>query len=175
MKIQVIEKDGQPEWAVIPYETYQHLVADAEMLQDIRDYDKAKKALEEGEELVPSEVTYAILDGANPIKVWRTYRGLTQQQLAKPPALACPTSHRMRQGNVQEARKYWLPLQGRWTFHWMTSSFCRTFATTLRGGPVKRTAARPRPLRPAGILAPTAASGYNKRHGPLSTQPPTAN
>lgn len=55
---------------------------DAEMLEDIRDYDAAKAALEQGEELVPSEVVYAILDGENPIKVWREYRGLTQQQLA---------------------------------------------------------------------------------------------
>ena len=82
MNVQIIEKDGKPEWAVIPYETYQRLVDNAEMLQDIRDYDKAKKAIENGKELIPSEVTYAILDGENPIKVWREYRGLTQHQLA---------------------------------------------------------------------------------------------
>ena len=82
MNVQVIEKDGKPEWAVIPYVTYRRLVKDAQVLQDIRDYDEAKKAIEEGEELIPSEVTYAILDGENPIKVWREFRGLTQQQLA---------------------------------------------------------------------------------------------
>ena len=82
MNVQIIEKDGKPEWAVIPYETYQRLVDNAEMLQDIRDYDKAKKVIENGKELIPSEVTYAILDGENPIKVWREYRGLTQHQLA---------------------------------------------------------------------------------------------
>ncbi len=52
------------------------------MLQDIQDYDAAKKAAGNGEELVPSEVTYAILDGGNPIKTWRDYRRLTQQELA---------------------------------------------------------------------------------------------
>ena len=52
--------------AVIPYEAYRRLVEEAEMLQDIRAYDEAKKAIEEGEDLIPSEVTYAILDGANP-------------------------------------------------------------------------------------------------------------
>jgi predicted transcriptional regulator len=82
MTIQIILKEGQPEWAVIPYETYLRLIEDAEMLQDIRDYDAAKKAIEAGEELVPSEVTYAILDGENPIKVWREYRALSQQELA---------------------------------------------------------------------------------------------
>ncbi len=82
MNVQIIEKDGKPEWAVIPYETYQRLVEDAELLRDIRDYEGAKKAIEDGEELIPSKITYAILDGDNPIKVWRKYRQLTQQQLA---------------------------------------------------------------------------------------------
>jgi DNA-binding XRE family transcriptional regulator len=81
--VQVIEKDGKPEWAIIPYETYVRLVEEAEMLQDIRDYDSIKAAIERGEEeLIPSAVVYAILDGENPIKVWREYRGLSQQQLA---------------------------------------------------------------------------------------------
>jgi len=39
------------------------------MLQDITDYNAAKGALEQGEELIPSEVTLAILDGENPMKV----------------------------------------------------------------------------------------------------------
>jgi 2-oxoglutarate ferredoxin oxidoreductase subunit alpha len=53
-----------------------------ENLQDIQDFDAAKQAVDAGEELVPSEVAYAILDGGNPIKVWREYRGMTQQTLA---------------------------------------------------------------------------------------------
>ncbi|MDO8754950.1 MAG: helix-turn-helix transcriptional regulator [Anaerolineales bacterium] len=81
--IQLIERDGKPEWAVLPYDEYLKLLEQAEMLEDIRDYDAAKAALENGEdELIPAEVVYAILDGENPIKVWREYRGLTQQQLA---------------------------------------------------------------------------------------------
>jgi len=59
------------------------LVEEAEMLQDIQDYDSVKTAIERGEEeLVPSRIAYAMLDGENPIKVWREYRGLTQQALA---------------------------------------------------------------------------------------------
>jgi len=83
MNVQVIEKDGKPEWAVIPYDAYQRLLEGAEMLQDIGVYDEVKKSIEDGEELIPSAVTYAILDGANPIRVWREYRGLTQQQVAE--------------------------------------------------------------------------------------------
>lgn len=83
MNVQIIVRDGNPEWAVIPYEMYVQLAEEAEMLQDIRDFDAAQALLERGEEeLIPSEVIYAIMDGQNPIKVWREYRRLTQQQLA---------------------------------------------------------------------------------------------
>ncbi len=89
--IQLIERDGKPEWAVLPYEEYLALLEQAEMLEDIRDYDAAKAALENGEdELIPSEVVYAIMDGENPIKVWREYRGLTQQQLAEKVKISKP-------------------------------------------------------------------------------------
>lgn len=98
MSVQVIERDGKPEWAVIPYEVYRHLVEEAEMLQDIRSYDEARKAIEEGEELIPGEVTYAILDGANPIRVWREYRGLTQQQLAEASGISVPYLSQIESG-----------------------------------------------------------------------------
>ena len=35
MTVQVINRGNQPEWAVIPYETYLELVEQAEILQDI--------------------------------------------------------------------------------------------------------------------------------------------
>lgn len=83
-QVQVIKRNDQPEWAVLPYETYLQLLEDAEMLQDIRDYDAAKSSIEQGEtELIPAEITYAILDGESPLKVWREYRGFTQQQVAE--------------------------------------------------------------------------------------------
>lgn len=89
--IQLIERGGKPEWAVLPYEEYLQLLDQAEMLEDIRDYDAAKAELEKGkDELIPSEVVYAILDGGNPIKVWREYRGLTQQQLADQAEISKP-------------------------------------------------------------------------------------
>lgn len=89
--IQLIERDGKPEWAVLPYEEYLKLLEDAEMLEDIRAFDAAKTALENGEdELIPSEVVYAIMDGENPIKVWREFRGLTQQQLADEVGISKP-------------------------------------------------------------------------------------
>jgi DNA-binding XRE family transcriptional regulator len=91
MRVQVIKQGNEPEWAVVPYETYLRLVEKAEMLQDVQDYDSAKAALERGDdELVPSEVVYAILDGGKPIKVWREYRGMSQQEVAEKAGVSVP-------------------------------------------------------------------------------------
>ena len=61
------------------------------MLQDIQDYDSAKAALECGnDELIPSEVVYAILDGENAMKVWREYRGMSQQEVAEKAEISVP-------------------------------------------------------------------------------------
>ncbi|MBU4318389.1 MAG: helix-turn-helix domain-containing protein [Proteobacteria bacterium] len=89
--VQIIERDGKAEWAVLPYDVYLKLAEEAEMLHDIRDYDFVKTAIEQGkEELIPGEVTFALLDGENPTKVWREYRGLTQQQLAEIVGISTP-------------------------------------------------------------------------------------
>lgn len=83
-KVQLILREGQPEYAVLPYALYLQLVENAEMLQDIRDYDEAKARIASGEEeLIPAHVTFAIIDGENPVKMWREYRGLSQAELAQ--------------------------------------------------------------------------------------------
>jgi DNA-binding XRE family transcriptional regulator len=91
MSIQVIKRGNKPEWAVVPYEIYLQLIEKAEMLHELQDYDSAKAALERGDdELVPGKVIYAILDGENAIKVWREYRGLSQQETAEKAGISVP-------------------------------------------------------------------------------------
>jgi len=91
MNVQVINRDGKPEWAVLPYEMYLQLVEQAEMLQDSHDYDRIKAALESGEEeTIPAELVYSLLDGENPVRVWRGYRQMTQQQLAEAAGISIP-------------------------------------------------------------------------------------
>lgn len=98
MTVQLIEKNGKPEWAVIPFEEYEKLIASAEMLEDVRDYDLARQRILDGEELIPSDITYAILDGENPLRVWREYRGLTQQQLADQAEISKPYVSQIESG-----------------------------------------------------------------------------
>lgn len=53
---------------MLPYDVYMQLAEKAEMLLDIRDYDSVKTAIEQGkEEFVSREVTFALLDGENPV------------------------------------------------------------------------------------------------------------
>jgi DNA-binding XRE family transcriptional regulator len=106
MSVQIIKQNDKPEWAVVPYETYLELVEKAEMLLDVQDYDSAKAALQRGDdELVPSEVVYAILDGDNAIKVWREFRKISQQMLAEKAGISIPYLSQLetnkRKGSVE--------------------------------------------------------------------------
>jgi DNA-binding XRE family transcriptional regulator len=78
--IQFIERDGKKEYAVVPIELFERLVAAAEGMDDVALYDAAIAA-DDGTR-IPGEVVNAILDGAHPIKAWRKYRQLTVQALA---------------------------------------------------------------------------------------------
>lgn len=83
MRIEKITRKGK-EFAVIPVEDLQKLMDDAEMLADVGAYDVAKGRLERGEdELIPLEISERRLSGESPVKIWREYRGLTQERLAK--------------------------------------------------------------------------------------------
>ena len=84
-QVQIIERDGQPEYAVVPIETYRRLLALAEDMEDIRAYDRAMAEIDRGEdEVLPTEVAERLLSGeTHPLRIWREYRGLTQQQLAQ--------------------------------------------------------------------------------------------
>ncbi|HEB65932.1 MAG TPA: XRE family transcriptional regulator [Chloroflexi bacterium] len=98
MSVQIIKREGEPEWAVVPYRDYLRLIEKAEMLQDIQDYDAAMEAVAQGEELIPAEVVYAILEGDNPIRVWREHRGLTQHQLAQAAGISTPYLSQLEAG-----------------------------------------------------------------------------
>ncbi len=87
MNVQVIERDGQPEYAVVPYDEWRRLLGLlglAEEAGDIRDAERAMRELENGEdELITGEMLDRLLNGEPPVRVWREHRGLTQAQLAK--------------------------------------------------------------------------------------------
>ena len=83
MRIEKIMRRGK-EFAVVPLHTLQKLVDDAEMLADVKAYDAAKGRIERTEdELIPLSISERRIAGESPVKIWREYRGFTQQDLAK--------------------------------------------------------------------------------------------
>jgi hypothetical protein len=79
---QIIEKDGRPEWAVIPYADYTHLLEVAEDLADIRPGDEALAAIEAGEETLPLVLVWRVCDGESRMRVWRGHPELYVAALA---------------------------------------------------------------------------------------------
>ena len=69
--------------ALIPEADYRRLADAAEDLADIAAGHRAKKRLAQGkDEAIPAEFADRILDGENPVRVWREFRGLTVKALA---------------------------------------------------------------------------------------------
>ncbi|WP_461834116.1 helix-turn-helix domain-containing protein [Desulfothermus sp.] len=84
MNVQIIEKNGKPEWAVIPYKEYIKIQELMDDIEDRKDIEKYVQAIESGEEQnIPGEVTFAILEGIHPIRAWREYKQITVRELAK--------------------------------------------------------------------------------------------
>jgi DNA-binding XRE family transcriptional regulator len=83
MRIEKITRNGR-EFAVLPMERLKKLIDDAEMLADVKAFDEAMARIASGEdELIPFEIIERRLAGESTVKIWREYRGLTQEALAK--------------------------------------------------------------------------------------------
>ena len=84
MNVQIIEKNGKPEWAVIPFSEYEKLQEAMEDAEDVLNIEENVKAVREGKEItIPGEITFAVLDGMSPIRAWREYRQIKMGELAK--------------------------------------------------------------------------------------------
>lgn len=74
------------EMVVLSRRDYDALVKQAELSEDLEDMLAVKefeRKLAAGEEeLIPSEYVYRMLDGENPVRVWREFRALSAKDLA---------------------------------------------------------------------------------------------
>ena len=80
--VQIIEKDGCPQYVVLPIENYREIIS---LLDDTEDCSAIDRALIEDKagETVPSEAVNAILNGVPPLRAWRKCRGFTLDSLAE--------------------------------------------------------------------------------------------
>jgi DNA-binding XRE family transcriptional regulator len=89
------------------------------MLADVNAYDAARARLEDGEdELVPLEITERRLSGEAALRIWREYRKLTQEQLAKKAkvsrALIAAIETKRKAGSVSSWKKLGAVLDVPW-------------------------------------------------------------
>jgi predicted transcriptional regulator len=73
----ILENDKRA-FVVLPVGQYERLI---EALEDASDLADLERRL--GEETVPDHVVSAIIDGENPVRVWRRHRGLSQAELSR--------------------------------------------------------------------------------------------
>ena len=107
---QVIVAPDGARLVVIPEAEYEALNEAAIDASDRRAVRRFRAAVAAGEEeLIPSEVVNSILDGENPIRVWRQHRGMTLSRLAKKvgigPAYLSQVETGKRDGTVGTLRK----------------------------------------------------------------------
>jgi DNA-binding XRE family transcriptional regulator len=102
MKAQIIEKNGKPEYAVIPYADYLRLLEAVEDKADAAVVAEFQEAYRAGREfLVPAEILRRELAGESPIRLWRARRGLTQQELADRAGISKPYLSQIESGKRQ--------------------------------------------------------------------------
>ena len=104
MDPQIIVTDKGERMVVLSLGEYERLVAAAEEAADLRAYDEARARLAAGrDELVPEDVASRLLDGENPVRVWRRYRGKTQAELAAAAGLSAPYLSQIESGRRSAA------------------------------------------------------------------------
>lgn len=74
-KIQRVELAGTP-YVLLPEDAY-------EELRDMAEARTVRSAIADGEETYPDAVVSALLDGENPVRVFRRWRGLKAADLAR--------------------------------------------------------------------------------------------
>ena len=94
MNRDTIERDGK-RFVLVPEATYERMVDDLDELDDLRAYDRAKA---KPQEFVPAEIADRLIAGESPLRVWREYRGLTQQKLADEAEISKPFLSQLENG-----------------------------------------------------------------------------
>ena len=83
MTVQILEANGKPAFAVLPYAEYKALLELADDADDAAALLRFSKRIAKGEvETVPIDVVDRLLAGESPLRVWREHRAITAAQLA---------------------------------------------------------------------------------------------
>lgn len=95
--IQYIRSGNKKTHVVMPLDIFNRLVKAAEDLEDIALYDEAKRN-DDGFRIPHEIVARTIINGENPVKVWREHRGLTVESLATAAGISKPYLSQIENG-----------------------------------------------------------------------------
>jgi DNA-binding XRE family transcriptional regulator len=87
IKPQIIEANGKPAFAVLPYAEWQRI---EELLEDAQDNAALESFRRNSEETFPIGVAEALIAGDNPVRVFRKHRKMTLADIAKKCGIAMP-------------------------------------------------------------------------------------
>lgn len=74
MDHQIIEYDGKPAFVLVPIEDYERSLSDEAFMRRAKKEDDGKR--------YPAELTRKLIEGENPVKLFREYVEMTQEVLA---------------------------------------------------------------------------------------------
>lgn len=105
--VQIIhDSTGNPAFAVLPISDYERLVEAADDTIGSRAFDAYTAAKPE---TFPDDIAERLINGENPVKVFREYRGLTQRQLGERAginqAYVCQIEAGSRAGTVEVLKR----------------------------------------------------------------------
>ena len=87
-RIQIIEHDGKPAFAVVPIELWERVRENIVDADDVAAYDRAV-AKDDGF-TIPAAVMRAELCRSHPLRAWREHRGMTLQAVADAAGVSKP-------------------------------------------------------------------------------------
>ncbi len=95
-RVQVIEKDGKPDFYVVPADIWERV---KELVEDAEDAAAYAEAVANDDGFrVPHAVVVAKLEGIHPLRAWRKHRKLSLQSLAEATGLSKPFISQIESG-----------------------------------------------------------------------------
>ena len=95
-RVQIIKKDGRPAFYVVPADLWERVRDAIEEAEDIADLERFDR--EDDGVRYPQEVALAMADGVLPVRAWREYRGMTQEQVAAASGVSTPYVSQIESG-----------------------------------------------------------------------------
>ncbi|MEQ1499628.1 MAG: helix-turn-helix transcriptional regulator [Novosphingobium sp.] len=109
MTVQFVEIAGA-QMVVLSREEFVHLSEAAENYADIVAAVKADERRASGEEYIPAEIVHRLINGENPLMVWRQHRGLTLDGLGEMVSRQGSFISKLEKGRAEGGIRLWQEL-----------------------------------------------------------------